>query len=248
MFEQISEKITSLQLNDKPGPHPSGRCLSENFPVRRRLGSGELVHRRSGGQSCNQTQCWAPGYRGTGVSSARGQDTTRDWLIIKWPRTKVREDHSSSDCPQCEASAQPAEALAQWRAGAKMRKERRTAHRKSKSVSKGQLQGPLILLKGGSCPEESVLGRAGGGAWRLFRERSALASLVCSPDPCLPVLPKGASLLISTLSTFSEPVHKHGFSLNKTTKKLFVWSISFNPDCVCKPARNVAGRRPFLRG
>lgn len=77
-------------------------------------------------------------------------------------------------------------------------------------------------LKGGSCPEETVLGRAGGGARRLLREHSALASLLGSPDPCLPVLPKGASLIISTLSTFFKPVHKHGFSLNKTTKKLFV--------------------------
>lgn len=104
-----------------------------------------------------------------------------------------------------------------------MRKEGRTAHPQEEQALrglKGQLQGPLTPLKGGSCPEEPVLGRAGGGARRLLRERSALFG---SPDPCLPVLPKGASLFISMLSTFFKPVvHKHGFSLNKTTKKLFV--------------------------
>lgn len=163
-FEQIPGKITSLLLNDQPGSTPEWPLLLRKLPshpVRQRLGSSELVHRRSGGRSCNQTQCWAPGYRGTRVPSARGQDTARDWLIIK----DFEQKEERITAPLTVISMSP-----QLRWGKK-------GEQPTGRGVKGQLQGPLMPLKGGSCPEEPVLGRAGGGARRLLRE--ALLWPVC---------------------------------------------------------------------
>lgn len=45
---------------------------------------------------------------------------------------------------------------------------------------------------------------------------------------------------------FFKPVAKHGFSLNKTSKESFIFYISFDSGCFCKPVRNV-GRANLLQ-
>lgn len=121
---------------------------------------------------------------------------------------------SPSNCKQHEASA------TRWRPWIRGEQVWSRGKKKKQPTGRGSLspwdEGSASRVLAASSQGREFprkLGRLVGG--------EGAASLDHSPGT-MPALRKGASLLIRMLSTFTEPVPKHGFPLNKTTKKLLV--------------------------